>query len=138
MVTLSPDQQLTLESILTWFKKAQKIDPKASIPQPEGASEPFITLGGYAGTGKTTLIAVIRQELDKLDKDLKVGFASYTGKAARVLKTKLTEQKVILPKDIRRSNISFKISSGFPSEIDSTSTKIPKFSTLSMFISNDL
>ena len=99
MVTLSPDQQLTLESILTWFKKAQKIDPKASIPQPEGASEPFITLGGYAGTGKTTLIAVIRQELDKLDKDLKVGFASYTGKAARVLKTKLTEQKVILPKD---------------------------------------
>lgn len=90
MITLSPDQQLTLESILLWFKKTQT----ANEP-----SEPFITLGGYAGTGKTTLIAVIRQELAKLDKDLKVGFASYTGKAARVLTSKLTQQKVILPKD---------------------------------------
>jgi len=83
MITLSPDQQKTLDAILLWFDK----------------KEPSITLGGYAGTGKTTLIAIIRQELAKRDKDLKVGFASYTGKAARVLQTKLTEQKVILPQD---------------------------------------
>lgn len=89
MITLSPDQQETLNTILTWFTKPQKKDP----------DELFITLGGYAGTGKTTLIAIIRQELAKLNKDLKVGFASYTGKAARVLKTKLTEQNVILPQD---------------------------------------
>ncbi len=92
MVTLSPDQQITLDSILKWFGAQKNVQNSAT-------AEPFITLGGYAGTGKTTLIAVIRQELAKLDKDLKVGFASYTGKAARVLKTKLTEQKVVLPKD---------------------------------------
>jgi len=33
------------------------------------------------------------------NKNLKVGFASYTGKAARVLKLKLTEQKVICKQD---------------------------------------
>ena len=39
MITLSPDQQKTLDAILLWFDK----------------KEPSITLGGYAGTGKTTL-----------------------------------------------------------------------------------
>jgi exodeoxyribonuclease-5 len=41
----------------------------------------------------------MRKEFAKQYKDLKVGFASYTGKAARVLKTKLTEQNVVLPQD---------------------------------------
>lgn len=91
MITLSPDQQQTLDTILKWFKETQKTPPTNN--------QPFITLGGYAGTGKTTLIAVIREELANLNKDLKVGFASYTGKAARVLRTKLLEQKVILSQD---------------------------------------
>ncbi len=86
MISLSSDQQQTLNTILKWFKEDNK-------------KEQFITLGGYAGTGKTTLIATIRKELEKIDKKAKVGFASYTGKAARVLKNKLTEQKVILPQD---------------------------------------
>ncbi|KXK08914.1 MAG: ATP-dependent RecD-like DNA helicase [Microgenomates bacterium OLB22] len=88
MITLSPDQQLVLDTILTWYKK-----------RPESDETPFITLGGYAGTGKTTLMAIIRQELAKLTPELKVGFASYTGKAARVLRTKLTENNVMLPQD---------------------------------------
>lgn len=117
MITLSPDQQQSLNTILTWFSETQKAlstDPSSSPakttdttpptdttnpPTKLHLEHPYITLGGYAGTGKTTLIAVIRQELANLNRDLKVGFASYTGKAARVLKTKLTEQKVILPKD---------------------------------------
>ncbi len=86
MVNLSPDQQNVLKRVLLWYKVERK-------------RKPYITLGGYAGTGKTTLIAILRQELAKIDKELKVGFASYTGKAARVLKTKLKDQKVILPKD---------------------------------------
>ena len=86
MINLSSDQQHVLDKILFWFKN-------------EKGSKQYITLGGYAGTGKTTLISILRQELAKLDKNLKVGFVSYTGKAARVLKTKLKEQKVILPKD---------------------------------------
>lgn len=84
MINLSPDQENVLEKILLWFKDKKK---------------QYITVGGYAGTGKTTLIAILRAELAKIDKNLKVGFASYTGKAARVLKVKLKEQKVILPKD---------------------------------------
>lgn len=86
MINLSTDQQNVLDKILLWFKKDKE-------------NKQFITLGGFAGTGKTTLIAVLRQELAKLDKNLKVGFASYTGKAARVLKNKLKDQKVILKKD---------------------------------------
>ncbi|PJA17334.1 MAG: ATP-binding protein, partial [Elusimicrobia bacterium CG_4_10_14_0_2_um_filter_56_8] len=41
---LSGDQQKALTQLLAWYK-----DPGRSR---------FITLGGYAGTGKTTLIAV--------------------------------------------------------------------------------
>ena len=84
MIDLSADQQKALDSILSWFRKETK---------------QFITLGGYAGTGKTTLIAVLRQKLVKIDRKLKVGFVSFTGKAARVLKTKLKSQNVILPGD---------------------------------------
>jgi len=84
MINLSSDQQLALEKILTWYK-----------------SKPtqYITLGGYAGTGKTTLIALLRKELEKTNKDLIVGFASYTGKATRVLQTKLSDQKTIFDND---------------------------------------
>lgn len=97
MITLSPDQQRTLDTIVTWYKQNSIKGTKVEVNTP--TNQPFITLGGYAGTGKTTLIAIIRQQLATLNKDLKVGFASYTGKAARVLRIKLSEQKVILPQD---------------------------------------
>ncbi len=86
MTPLSDDQKIALHSVLAWYKH-------------DSSRKKFITLGGYAGTGKTTLIAIMRKELNKLQDNLKVGFASYTGKAARVLKTELTKQHVILPKD---------------------------------------
>jgi len=86
MIILSPDQKKALNDILVWYKK-------------DKTAMPYITLGGYAGTGKTTLIAVIRKELQKTDKKLKIGFASYTGKAARVLRSKLKEGETIFPGD---------------------------------------
>lgn len=86
MVNLSKDQEKALKDILEWFKKDKE-------------KMGFVTLGGFAGTGKTTLIAILRQELAKINKDLKVGFVAYTGKAARVLKTKLKEQNIILKGD---------------------------------------
>lgn len=77
---LSNDQKLALKSLLNWYgSKAGQ----------------FITLGGYAGTGKTTLIAILRQKLRSVDKKTKVAFVSYTGKASRVLKNKLEEQKAV-------------------------------------------
>lgn len=86
MLVLSGDQKKALDNILTWYKKKSK-------------GMQFVSLGGYAGTGKTTLIAVLRNELVKINKSLKVGFASYTGKAARVLKTKLKEQDTLTKQD---------------------------------------
>jgi exodeoxyribonuclease V len=86
MQELSLDQKLCLNHILEWYKKDKH-------------EMQFVLLGGYAGTGKTTLIAFLRKELEKIDKNLKVGFASYTGKAARVLQTKLKEEKAVLKND---------------------------------------
>jgi len=84
MNSLSPDQKTAVSAILKWYKAKKN---------------KFITLGGYAGTGKTTLIGHLRSELAKIDKKLKVGFASYTGKAARVLRSTLRDQDVIHAKD---------------------------------------
>ena len=86
MINLSPDQKNVLDKILYWFKNDRN-------------KKQYITLGGYAGTGKTTLIAILREELAKIKKDLKVGFVAYTGKAARVLKIKLKEERMILKGD---------------------------------------
>jgi ATP-dependent exoDNAse (exonuclease V) alpha subunit len=86
MQQLSPDQELCLKHLIEWYAKDKE-------------HMQYVTLGGYAGTGKTTLIAVLRKELHKIQKDLKVGFASYTGKAARVLQSKLSEEKAVLKND---------------------------------------
>ncbi len=83
---LSPDQKVASAQILNWYL------------MPDRA--PFITLGGYAGTGKTTLIAHIKKEINDLQKDkLKVAFCSYTGRAAQNLKQKLTANKTLRSTD---------------------------------------
>ena len=86
MRTLSEDQERAISAILRWYTT-------------DKAREPYVSLGGYAGTGKTTLLAVLRKELARVAPQLKVGFASYTGKASRVLRTKLIEEQAILAQD---------------------------------------
>jgi len=83
---LSIDQKKVLNDILVWYKKDKD-------------EMQYVTLGGYAGTGKTTLIAVLRKKLASVNKKLKVAFVSYTGKAARVLNTKLRNEKVVNSQD---------------------------------------
>lgn len=78
--TLSQDQAAALREIGAWYRNK---------------SAPFLTLGGYAGTGKTTLIAYLRQALREHDEKASVAFCAYTGKATRVLSDKLREQKVM-------------------------------------------
>lgn len=85
MPSLSSDQKEAIQRIMYWYKN--------KLP-----TQQYVSLGGYAGTGKTTLISILRKRM-MTNKNLKVGFASYTGKAARVLKLKLTEQKVICKQD---------------------------------------
>jgi len=82
---LSCDQSLALDGLMSWYSKRGQI--------------PFITLGGFAGTGKSTLISVFRKKLEKKDKKLKVAFVSFTGKAARVLHSKLVETGSLYPQD---------------------------------------
>ena len=48
--------------------------------------EKYVTISGYAGTGKTTLVRFIIEALD-VSED-KVAYATYTGKAAEVLRRK--------------------------------------------------
>ena len=87
MIKLSPGQNDVLKKTIAWCKKDKS------------QSQLYITIGGYAGTGKTTLIALLRKRIAHINKKMKVGFVSYTGKAARVLRNKLKEANVILPDD---------------------------------------
>jgi exodeoxyribonuclease-5 len=78
--TLSLDQAQALREIGAWYRSK---------------SSPYLTLGGYAGTGKTTMVAYLRKALTDFDPDMTVGFCAYTGKATRVLQEKLREMAVM-------------------------------------------
>jgi exodeoxyribonuclease V len=82
--TLSQDQAEALRQIGAWYR---------------AKNAPYLTLGGYAGTGKTTLIAYLRQALRDFDGEATVGFCAYTGKAARVLSERLRAHRVMLRGD---------------------------------------
>ncbi len=87
MQKFTNQQAAALSAIGAWLKAYNKGGPQ------------YITLGGYAGTGKTTLIATLRQVLTANMPTTKVGFAAFTGKAALVLKRKLVEDKILRPGD---------------------------------------
>ena len=59
----------------------------------------YITIGGYAGTGKTTLTALLRAIIFKKKPKLKIAFACYTGKATQVLQNFLKSTNSIFPND---------------------------------------
>jgi len=71
-MTLSKDQLEAKKTILDWINSRTRSS--------------YLTLGGYAGTGKSSLIADVRKSLPK---NWKVAFAAYTGKASGVMKNKL-------------------------------------------------
>ncbi|MCD4756442.1 AAA family ATPase [bacterium] len=81
---LSEKQTDILNTLLEWKK-----EPNTQ----------YITLGGYAGTGKTTLMGYLSNILRKKEKKLKIAFCSYTGKAARVLQRKLKDTKSLYTND---------------------------------------
>jgi len=82
---LSRDQQAALVKLLAWYKNRDR--------------NLFVTLGGYAGTGKTTLISIFKKEIRETDKKIKIAFCSYTGRAAQNLKNKLKETGALCVKD---------------------------------------
>lgn len=82
---ISEEKRQLLKHIIHWYKYEQ-------------AQKPYLTLGGYAGTGKTTLLALLRRVLLQAPK-FRVAFAAYTGKATRVLKNYLDTAQVLQPQD---------------------------------------
>ena len=72
-ILLTKKQQMAIEEIKKWFKNKNK-------------NKQFFSVGGYAGTGKTSIIKYIIEEL-KLKKE-QVAVCSYSGKATLVLKRK--------------------------------------------------
>ena len=76
----SEDQQRALDRIAFWLKVEQTVSP-------------VLTMGGYAGTGKTTVVAEIARLLGSRD----VAFCAYAGKAAAVLRAKLLAAGCVAP-----------------------------------------
>lgn len=81
---LSSKQREILDDILRWYK-----DKKTG----------YLTLGGYAGTGKTTLLGHLNLILHKEYKQIKIAYCSFTGKASVVLKKKLQETNSLKASD---------------------------------------
>ena len=78
MMTLSKDQLDAKQTILDWIHSRQRSS--------------YLTLGGYAGTGKSSLIADVRKSLPR---NWRVAFAAYTGKASGVMKNKLIDANAV-------------------------------------------
>lgn len=70
---LTGDQQRALDELVWWYQN------------PGRRPRQFITLGGYAGTGKTTLVAQLCRALP----EVRVHFCAFTMKAASVLRQSL-------------------------------------------------
>lgn len=83
---LSPDQKKAEEALLAFWKARGRL----------------LTMGGYAGTGKTTTVAHAIRSFGAAtgDKDRpSIGFCAFTGKAASVLRGKLITADALGPTD---------------------------------------
>ena len=80
-ITLSPDQEKVREAIVAFAD----------------SSDHLLTVGGYAGTGKTTVVAESIRALGQNRPPL--AFCAFSGKAASVMQAKLTAAGVLRPSD---------------------------------------
>lgn len=92
---LSEEQKKILIELINWIEKTMPKDEDVW----QDITTPYITIGGYAGTGKTTLISYFRKKLKAEKPKIKVAFCAYTGKASLVLKKKLIENEVYFSSD---------------------------------------
>ncbi len=75
---LSPEQARLHDNLISWLQNhGDKEHPH------------YITVGGYAGTGKTHLATALRGSLRGLNPTMRVGFCAFTGKASSVLRERL-------------------------------------------------
>ena len=76
---LSQDQIVAFDAILAWLGGTSFQGKKT------------LSLGGYAGSGKSTVVSVLAHELLKLGP---LAFCAFTGKASSVLARKLQESGI--------------------------------------------
>lgn len=83
---LSHDQAEVYDAILEWTRGRLKNKPvpKKQLAFDFDAPERLLTVGGYAGTGKTSLLGVFAS-----DTKLLVAYVTYTGRASSILHRKL-------------------------------------------------
>ena len=74
-IELSKDQSEAFDDISEWYVYHQQ-------------GVPFLTMGGFAGTGKTTLMSYLYNKFNHST----IAYCAYTGKAASVLRAKLNER----------------------------------------------
>lgn len=82
--SLSAEQRVVFDHVSHWYER-------------NTVSHPVLTLGGYAGTGKSTLVSVLAGKYA----DERIAFTAYTGKATSVLRTKLRDAHVPGALDIK-------------------------------------
>lgn len=82
---LSPDQREAYDQIIAWTKDQRGVE--------------VMTCGGYAGTGKSTLVGLVANQLPQ-----PVAFVAYTGKASSVLGRKLREAGVYTVGPLRKNS----------------------------------
>ena len=91
---LNNEQEFVCQSLIKWSIENinNKHRPKSTSSIPGIIKKPKkqITVVGYAGTGKTTILATYRARLRK-QMTIPVAFATFTGKASLVLKNKLEQ-----------------------------------------------
>lgn len=83
-IILSEDQQKALDFIVGWWKENREHKSDNSVPI-------TITLGGFAGTGKTTIMSELRKAIDAKN----VNFMAFTGKATLNMRKKLYNSEVM-------------------------------------------
>lgn len=81
---LTIEQREICDNIILWMK---------------GRWKDYITIGGYAGTGKTFLISQIRNYIHDQFSKISVGFVAFTGKASFALRNRLQEENSIFNYD---------------------------------------
>ena len=86
---LTKDQSYVFTEVMDKIGSSKEFYPKFK----------YLTVGGFAGTGKTFLISIIRQEIYNRYNKKDIAFVTFTGKASSVLKTKLDENNAFFEAD---------------------------------------
>lgn len=93
-IELSQGQEEAYHRIIDWYWYTTK----AEIQDKNYRNYEYFVLGGYAGTGKTTMVGEVVRELEKLDENIHISFLAPTNKAAAVLSQKINREVLTIHK----------------------------------------